>query len=249
MNMRKSLLTVGAFLVLGASVASAQGGAGAINLSWNDCGAAGVADNAFLCNTNSGPPFIMVASFVAPGTLPEFLGLSAQIDVKTADPTLPAWWQHGNMQCRSTTGLSTDFNFVAGPFSCLDFFAGAAAGGFAYDIGFGTPDRGRLRVQCAVPFDNRNQITTADGEYYAFKAVVTRGKTTGAGSCDGCLLPGCLVLNEVQLFQPPAQQNDPVITTPGNRNYVTWQTGTGTNCPQSTPTRTATWGQVKSLYR
>jgi hypothetical protein len=231
---------------LGASAASAQG---QINLAWNDCGAAGAVDAAFACNTNSGAPFSMVASFVAPGALPEFLGISAQIDMKFDSGTVPDWWAHGTGFCRGTTGLATNFDFTSGPFTCFDFYIGSAAGGFAYDVGFGTPNRARFRVQCAVPFDNRGAIDGSTGEIYAFKGNVLRSKTTGTGNCLGCEIAGCIVLNEMQLFQPPAQANDPVITTPGTGNHVTWQGGANTNCPASTPTKSATWGQVKSLYR
>ena len=36
---------------------------GGINLSWNDCGFAGVENMAFACNTNEGTPFQLFASF------------------------------------------------------------------------------------------------------------------------------------------------------------------------------------------
>jgi hypothetical protein len=242
--MKKATLLVGAMLVLGAANASAAG----INLSWTDCGLAGTQNMNFACNSNSGAPFTMVGSFIAPpGGLPEFLGISAQIDIKTSSPTVPDWWAHGGTNCRGTTGLSTNFDFTSGPFTCVDFYVGSAAGGSAYDVGFGTPDRARFRIQCAVPFDNRGPVDDVS-EYYAYKANVLRAKTTGAGSCAGCSVPACIVFNEIQLFQPPEQANDPVITNPIDRQYVTWQGGSAL-CPQSTPTQSKSWGQVKSLYR
>jgi hypothetical protein len=59
------------------------------------------------------------------------------------------------------------------------------------------------------------------------------------------------VLNDIQLFQPPELLFDPLIFNPAERSFVTWQNPvTGPpGCPFATPTRTATWGQVKSLYR
>jgi len=59
----------------------------------------------------------------------------------------------------------------------------------------------------------------------------------------------CIVLNNIQLFQPPEAGNDPDISNPANSNYVTWQASVVPGCPQSTPTRSSSWGQVKSLYR
>ena len=141
-----------------------------------------------------------------------------------------------------------NFDFTSGPFSCLDFYFGQAAGGFAYDIGFGTPNRARLRVQLAVPFDNRGPVSDID-EYYAFRVNVARSKSTGTGLCAGCMEPACIVLNEIQLFQPPEQNFDPQITNPAVSNFALWQATAVPGCPLSTPTRSSTWGQVKSLYR
>ena len=88
-------------------------------------------------------------------------------------------------------------------------------------------------------------------EYYAFKATVTRTKSTGTGSCAGCLAPACIVLNEIQLFQPLTLGFDPQIFNPRDRNFATWQNPAGgpPGCPGTTPTQNKTWGQVKSLYR
>ena len=237
--MKKSMIIAGAMMVLGASIASAQG---EINLRWTEC------DNAnntviFACNSNTGLS-TLVGSFIAPGTLPEFLGLSVDMNFQvTGSPDVPLWWQHGAGTCRGTTGLATNFDFTAANGSCLDFYVGSAAGGFAYDMGYGAPNRSRLRIQCAVPFENRGPVSDADGEYYAFKVNLLRSKTTGTGSCAGCTQQTNIVLDEIQLFQPPEQGNDPRITTTGPTQGVAgWQAG-------PTPVKNATWGQVKSLYR
>lgn len=243
--MRKFILLTGTALALTASAAAAQD---VVNLSWNDCGANGAPTMSSTCLSNTGAPFPMIASFVPPAGVNEFLGISSQIDITTNTPSLPDWWKHGSTQCRSTTGLSVGFDFTSGPFSCADFYVGQAAGGFAYDVGFGTPNRARLRVQCAVPFDNRGPVDYLT-EYYCYRVNLQRAKTTGTGSCPGCVEPACIVLNEIQLFQPPEANNDPVIVTPGNSNYVTWQTAVVPGCPLSTPTQKSSWGQVKSLYR
>jgi len=242
--MKKTLVIAGAMLAVSVSLASAQG----INLAWDDCGTSGVASKNFDCATNSGIPFTMYGSFVPPAGVNEFLGISSQVDVTTTSPTLPDWWKHGTGQCRGTAGLTVSFDFTSGPFTCADFYVGSAAGGFAYDVGFGSPSRGRLRVQCAVPFDNRGPVDPGT-EYYAFKVNLQRAKSTGTGPCAGCTTPACIVLNDIQLFQPPDAANDPDITNPLNSNYVTWQASLVPGCPLSTPTHNSSWGQVKSLYR
>jgi hypothetical protein len=202
-----------------------------VNLSWNDCGAAGVQNMTFACNANTGAPFTAIASFVPPTSLPEYLGFNSQIDLRSQTPTLPEWWKHGSSFCRGTTGLAVSFDFTAGPFTCFDIFAGQAAGGFVYEYPFSS-DRGRVRVTAAVPFDNRGPVDEGV-EYYAYKLNVLRSRSTGTGSCSGCDVPMCLVLDHIQLFQPPERDNDPILMNPSDRNFVTWQSAT--LCASSTP--------------
>ncbi len=244
--MKKNILIAGAMLVLGASFASAEG----VNLSWNDCGIAGQQNQTFACNTNSGAPFVLVASYDPPANVTKLGGLSAQIDITTDQANLPDWWKHGTGQCRGTTGLSVSFDFTSGPFSCADYFGGQAAGGTAYDVGFGSPARARFRIQAAIAAGTEQPVDPGT-EYYAFKANLLRAKTSGTGNCVGCSNSACIVLNEIQLFQPLELANDPIITNPRDRQFATWQNpATGpVGCPLSTPTKSKTWGQVKSLYR
>ncbi len=219
-----------------------------INLSWDDCGAAGTDTKTWVCDTNSGAPFTLVASFVPPDNVPEFLGVASQLDFRIGISTTPDWWRHGSGLCRATTGLATNFDFTGGPFSCTDFYSGQAAGGFAYDAEYPGPgNRARLRIQLAVPFENKGPVAS-DTEYYALKVNLLRSNT---GTCTGCLTEACIVLNSIQLYQPPEQNFDPDISTTvaGGRSHVTWQAASIANCPQSTAARNATWGQVKSLYR
>jgi len=241
--MKKSLILTGAMLALSASFAAAEG----INLSFNDCGLNGTRFATFNCLSNTGTPFTAIGSFIPPPAIAEFLGINAQVDVTTA-AALPDWWKHGATSCRSTSGMSVSFDFTSGPFSCTDFFSGQAAGGFLYEAGFATPNRARIRLTCAVPFDNRGPVDE-NLEYYAFKLNLQRAKSTGTGSCAGCEQQACIVLNEIQLFQPPEAGNDPIITSAAEANHVTWQSSTVPGCPESTPARNSSWGQVKSLYR
>jgi len=243
--MKKIFTIAGVMLALSVSLASAAG----INLSWNDCGTFGTSAQSFDCASNSGSPFTMVASFVPPPAINAFVGVSSQVDITTTAATLPAWWQHGTAFCRSTTGMSVTFDFATnGPFNCAEIVSGQAAGGFAYDIGFGAPNRARLRVQYAIPIDQASALDE-NTEYYSYKVNLLRAKTTGSGNCAGCSTPACIVLNSIQLFQPPDQANDPELDNPINSNYVTWQGASVPGCPLSTPTHSSTWGQVKSLYR
>src|SRR5439155_1616012 len=110
--------------------------------------------------------------------------------------------------------------------------------GYVYDVGFASPDRARLIVQYAVPASLGGPLD-AETEYYAFKVNVQRSNTTGAGSCAGCDVPACILLNSIQLFQDPALAFDPVLTSPVDGNFVTWQDAK-LNCAQSTPVQVST---------
>jgi FG-GAP-like repeat/IPT/TIG domain/FG-GAP repeat len=206
---------------------------GGINFAWNECGSAGTSNLNFACDSNSGTPLVAVASFSPMTTLPEFLGASADIRVVSSSGSLPDWWKHGAAECRGTTGLATSFDFTAGPYACTDFSSGLAAGGFAYDVGYGDPNVARLRVQYAVPFENRGQVVPGV-EYYAFKVSVLRSKTTGTGACAGCEVPMCLRFDSIQLFQPPEQGLDPQLFEPLQNNVVSWQSP-AVNCLLATP--------------
>ncbi len=82
-------------------------------------------------------------------------------------------------------------------------------------------------------------------------------KVNGDGTtvaCAGCLDPGCIVFNALEIDvpidqQPPDGKN--WFGTADTRQYVTWQGGVigGTGCPAQVPTKRTSWGQVKSLYR
>jgi hypothetical protein len=63
-------------------------------------------------------------------------------------------------------------------------------------------------------------------------------------------MPVCIVFNSANITTD-AGLNDTKLTAsagPGS-NFCTWQGGAGTNCPAATPSKNATWGSVKSLYR
>jgi len=190
----------------------------------------------------------MFCSFMPPAGIDELEAIQAQLDITSTTATVADWWKNGVGQCRGTAGLTASLDFTGGPFNCTDFWAGLAASAFAYDIGFGTPNRCRMIIQGAIPFDNRAPAD-ASTEYYGVRVNVARAKSTGLGACAGCQDPMCIVLNEIQLFQPAADGNDPRLTNLLSSNFVTWQASSVPNCPESTPTHNSSWGQVKSLYR
>jgi hypothetical protein len=218
-----------------------------INLTYDDCGV-GITNKTDACTSNTGR-YDVIASFIVPSGSTAITGEEGVLDLMVAAPTVPAWWQAvtaGSCRGSAVTVLFT----TPGP-SCGDYFntVDMPVGGFAYDIGFGQPNRVRIRTASAVPLDLATSFEavglSAGDECYAFTLRWDMTRTTGDGACAGCLVPACLVFNSLKVTQP-AGVGDYVMTYPATSNIVTWQNGSN-DCYVSTAP--STWGQVKSLYR
>lgn len=239
--MRRSLLLAIALLACTATLAPAQG----LNLAWNDCG--GNANKAFACNSNTATTSSMTGSYYAPAGVGRMSGNEVVIDLQSAAAVVPAWWQvRGTGHCRNGALTAN----VGTPGTCEnDFWAGNGAGGIgAYNVSGVLTGRARLLMAFAVPADFTGPVPS-DVETYAFTVNVSNVKTVGTGACAGCLTPVCIVLSSIRVTQPVGV-GDFMIVDPAVRNYVTWQGGeVYGGCPQATPTKNATWGLLKSLYR
>ena len=68
-------------------------------------------------------------------------------------------------------------------------------------------------------------------------------------TCAGCDVPACIQLSRVDMVYDVNHQPPPIsLTQPDLLKFVTYYGGTP-NCLGAVPTRNATWGQVKALYR
>jgi hypothetical protein len=221
--------------------------AAGVNLSWDDCGAAGTVNKTFACNTNSGAA-VLVGSFVAPSGINALLGVTASLDIWSSPDSvgtpIPDWWQFGTGGCRAGR-LSVGFDFTGGPYSCTDPWSGHATGGKDYAAGVPLTNHATLRLIGAVP-EADSLALTADTEYYTFKVVISFQNTTGTGNCSGCSSPISIALSSVTLSQP-APTEDVVLTQAATSNVVTWQggAGLGPNLPRQ---RVVTYGQIRNLY-
>ena len=255
--MKKLLVLTSALLVLGASVASAQ-----INLAWRNCisvttGTQSAQQNiAYACDGSAAAPFRGVVSFIAPANTNQFVGDDSFVDIQTADPSLPDFWRLGVGECRDGSfSYPVSLSGIGNTGSCRNPFAGAnTGGGFQYTSGFGGP--GRARIQLAFARDTEFPLV-AGAQYLGgmFTLDLIKDSDQGDGVCEGCAVPACLVLNQVNILQsagqqPPSQDIN-ILTAQATRQWVTWQGGAvpGGGCPGATPSRSSTWGSVKSLYR
>ena len=233
------------------SPAGAQNGGG-MNLSWNDCGPAGTASKTFACTSNTLTGARLIVSAVAGIDLPLLNGEETLIVMQTNQASLSPWWHLETGGCRGPSALVSSHDFSAGPFTCIDPWAGQGIGSLAFTANDDAPNRALIHVIGSVP--GTASITGTD-EYDIAMITLLGDKSTGTGSCAGCTNGACIVMTSVKLTQSVgAPGGDVTLTRPLLRNYVTFQAG-GTlsgNCPPvSDPVavRRSTWGSVKSLYR
>jgi len=240
--MKKAIILTGLLLAVSASLAVAQG----INLRLNDCAAAGQSNAAASCASNTGLAIAMVGSAVAPAGMDRVVACEGYIDVQTSAAALSPWWLLEATGCRPAS-LTFSFDFTTAPGTCNDFWGGGATGGGGVSPEHSAPNRLQIKLVGATPTENPIDPGV---EHYMFRASINRAKSTGAGSCAGCLDAACFVLNRLVVNQP-AGVGDATISTPMLANYVTYNGGVigGLGCPAATPAQNRTWGQVKSLYR
>jgi len=275
--MKKILLLTGALLALTASLALAAPGlnirwVGATAASYCPLASSSVLDASDPCDANDGAHGFAM-SFSAPPGLSKVISESFIVDVQTADPVLPQWWHLEDRNdalgipagCRghdpgppnapSSFDVNTSRSIgIVG--SCKDYWAGAQSGGFVW-----TPkaNRTRLFAVFAIGSAAAGPLTT-DAQYWAGTGILDTNHAIAdpladppVQPCGGCLVPACIVWNWLVLQQPTGTPNGDIeVTQPGVKGqFMTWQGGVvgGSGCPAATPTRKATWGQVKSLYR
>jgi hypothetical protein len=252
--MKKVTLLCGMLLALTAGVAAAAPG---VNLRWANCfGDAGTINRNFACNTNTGN-HILVGSFELGQNILQASGNEVVIDLAAADATLPAWWGFKNAGTCRQASQSMNFVIPGTAVVCADWANGQAAGGIgAYNIGERGPNTARVKAAIAVPASALADLF-AGQEYFSYNLVMNSANTVGTGSCAGCEVPVCIVFNSLKVTTQIAA-NDRTISGPTNgsdSNFATWQGGGvpvtpgGTGCGAATPTKNATWGAVKSLYR
>lgn len=228
------------------SLASAAGR----SLAWDNCfPGGGHSDKIFACNTNSdAEAHTLVVSFTPPAGITAFVGIETEIVVWPDNSVLPPWWEvKGVGRCRDGQVVASA-DFSSGPFGCTDPWLGSASGPLSvYNIGFPNPNNARLAMLITLSNSAARALNEGE-EYYAVKVTILNAKTIGAGSCTGCALDACLSLRNLSILQTSG--------TPGGDVDIfdSWSDEVGWNDPwplvcMGVPTRTTTWGSIKSLYR
>jgi len=249
----------------------------ALGLGWTGCSTAnpvGAAAITFACEgelTNACRVFRLMPTFVSSITDAEFAGSTTTIDVLIGSTATVGQWWAGLVPggCRSVPAVSTVGNITAASLPTAGACRNTYPAGFgslpgqqsAANTGTGAMPN-RIRISSANSVNPAPTITTGERTY----AMQLEFKTEGTlADCDpsldptpictdGCVTPACFVLNDVSIYMAVGAPGNPDIIHYSHdggatRNFATYQGGTGGNCPGATPTKSATWGAVKALYR
>ena len=249
-----AMLALFAALFLSIPASAAPG----IALAWDHClsEGTGVQNKVFACDTNVGGQ-TMVGTFQLAAAMDGVKGTEIVVQVASASPVLPAWWHFSNVGTCRQTALSVNGVHDLEDLTCPDWSGGGM--GLAF-VGYCGPSVGGNCQSGAGANGARILIVTAvhpslaaslesGQEYFAFNLLLRNLQTVGTGACAGCETPVCIVFNSIKVeINSFDFQFLSTASSPGG-NFVTWQGGGGSNCPAATPTRGATWGSVKSLYR
>jgi hypothetical protein len=232
-------------------LAAAQG----INLAWDDCTLGDFShDESPACDTDIGPPFKLIVSVDPGGVIGDVNGAQGVIDFRFDAAGVPDFWRLDTGGCRQGN-LAADVavGSANAPFSCPEPWSqvGGAAGGANLVPFGGGPNRARITWIVAVP----GTVVLDDGiapDWYLIALNILRSGTT---TCSGCLVPACIVANEVRLTKPAnTPGGDVFIYGPAHSQYATWRGGGTLGCPGCPPeaycpVENVTWGKVKAMFR
>jgi hypothetical protein len=215
------------------------------------------------CLDNFGGPNAFALAFAAPSGIIQWVGEEFILDVQTAAPILPDWWhlEAANAASGIPAGCrdgSFGFSTTKGQgntATCKDYWGSSPqSGGTVWLPGNGGANRTRLFGAFARATSTATAIV-AGTEYYVGNGFFDDNHAVadvGVAVCNGCEIPACLVFQYIKVAQPAGTLGgDALLTAEHVRRWMSWQGGAvgGNGCPGATPTRKATWGQVKSLYR
>lgn len=248
--MRHILPALAAVALLAIPASTRAGVQTGINLGWDICGPARVAEKSFACDVNTGQDLLWI-SFVPPAGITALTGIETKLELQTEAATLPPWWQFQTGGCRATVGIALVTSTPEAPSTCAAPWITNGIGGFGFPLSQPGPGRTPLWMVTAVDVPSYGPLT-AGVEYHHAAIAVKHARTVGTTTCAGCDVGVCIALVNVRLVEDYAVDPYPVdLWEKLDRTTVLWQpTGTPpAECFQSVPVKNRTWGSIKSLYR
>lgn len=241
------LATLLATLTLSTTTANAAG----FDLRWTSCAAdGGTSNQSFACDTDAGTN-TMVASFKLDQPITGFFLFEAVLDfIVAGNQPVPAWWEI--LDGCHFLGLQADATIDPGAVNCADWGAGQGSAVLSnqnHDGSIAPADTAsHRRIFVLGGINPPGPDLVANQEYFLFNLVLDHTTTVDPDACAGCTQPVCIVLNSIRLTGGTFLPTTLGSAQAAGGNFATWQGGSGANCT-AVPSRRATWGAVKSLYR
>jgi hypothetical protein len=237
--MKKMVLIAGALMLLASSAMAGT------NLAWNDCVGSGVsaADRTVACtNTGSGTLYL---SFDPGVDLPQMAASAGLIDVVTTNP-FGSWWAPATFGSRWGSGSATGLSGV-----CPGWFDAAPSGPIVFAPsqvtgGSGSPNRLRIHLDAVIAAGEEQNVTAGTEWFSGSLSLKFNAGTAGNAECTA---GGAIGVYDLNLQQPGGVPDTHMGQTPLVANCATFRGGGGQTCPGATPTKKATWGSIKALYR
>jgi hypothetical protein len=236
-------------VVLAAGVAMAGS-----DLSWNACVAAGTGaqDRTVACtNAGSGILYLTIDPDV---DYPSVGAVDNLIDVVPASnaSTFPlvqgtSWWYPAVLGNRFGAGAASDPSGA-----CPEWYLNAPDPGIVLGpSAFAVLNPGQTGQKLRLEFET----VVAQGEEQPvslgvdnFVGSLSLKFNAGTNTSLECQAGGAIGVYDVNIQVPPASNNHQG-QTPKVRNCATFRNPAATPCPGATPTKKASWGSIKALYR
>jgi hypothetical protein len=271
--MKRSIRTVlAAALLITCSAGPALAQQVSTNLSWDHCAGDGrIADRTFACDVNTGSETIVLSMVPNDSTRTGVVAWQARIDVTPVAQAVPSWWGLSQAMCRpSGYQFQADWSGLPlPPTACLPWYGSNPPFG-TLQFTYGAGDRFHLEIGAGLSDPATTSATLLAGrEYDLCRIRITHAKSTGTGACEGCDVPACIGVSQLDLLF----SGRPTEYFAGSgSNSVTWQGGyvagyptqSGAPCSHPSlcpytnqlqcttapvPARGRTWGVIKALYR
>ena len=145
----------------------------------------------------------MVTSFKLDQPITGFFFFEAVFDIIVAgNQTVPPWWEIFNCHF---LGLQADATIDPSAVACADWSAGlgaAVVSNMNHDGSIAPADTASHRRYFVLGgVDAVDAVSlAANQEYFLFNVVLDHTTTVDPGSCAGCAVPACIVLNSIRLM-------------------------------------------------
>jgi hypothetical protein len=168
--------------------------------------------------------------------------------VGTDPVSMPPFWHFETGGCAGSGRILFSADFTTNTGGCADVWAGLGSTGGQWGGATGpTPDGNRARVKWTTNVTPDLAFPVAGGTEAYIEKISLRNSP--AATCAGCNTPACAVFLSEGLYLFAGGNVEIQGGAAGTEWFTFNDSQNATHCPAPTPTRSTTWGQVKSLYR